>query len=98
MQTKSEKYLHMVTTNRPGKWLSIGLTNVVDGMSKEQLVALLPLAQAAIAKRAKAAYDKLVALQVGDLILDIYRKELEKAESGNHPHVAIIRRQIKKAW
>lgn len=98
MQTKQEKYLHMVTTNRPGKWLSIGLTNVVDGMSKEQLVELLPLVQAAVVKRAKAAYDKLVGFGAGDLLLDIYRKELEKAESGNHQHVAIIRRQIKKAW
>jgi hypothetical protein len=96
MSKRTDKYLHMVRNNRPGKWMTIGLRNLLVEMTPDELVWLLPQAQATVIQRYQGEVARLTALEAPPVIMDVYNKQLEAAKSGNHEHVVLVRRRINR--
>lgn len=96
MASKTEQYLHKVTTNRPCRWLDIGLHNLAASMSHTELEALLPKVQAAVLARWQADLTRLQSLEAPEVIMKTYTKLVERAKSGQHSHIAIVRRELAK--
>lgn len=92
----NHKYLRKVITNKPGKWLDIGLTNLAAEMTLEELQVLLPLVTKEVIAQREARIVRLTELAAPQVIMDNEYKMLEHAKAGKDSRIAILRRAIKK--
>lgn len=91
-----QKAIHVITTNRPGRWKSINLSNMALELSLEQLQGIERACEPVLLAAAIKRYDELEAEGAPALILEWHDKPVQSAKRNKHPCLAPIRARINK--
>lgn len=91
-----EKYIHKAVHNKDGKWKSIALGNLAKEMSTEQLRTALGRLPELLRLHRVARIDTLRGLSAPDIIMRRELAELSKVETGKHPALNTLRRELSK--
>lgn len=86
-KTLSDKYIHVVLTNSPGKWKDINLSNLAKEMSPWEAGKCLQQLQPQLQAQYQERVDRFEASGCPEIILGKERKILQKVKDGKHAHL-----------
>ena len=93
----AQKFLDKaLNTSSANKWYSIHLGNLAKSMTAFAMKPLLEELQKALLVQVKERQEKLTRLAAPAIILEIEAKKVANVETGRHPALSVLRREIKK--